>query len=270
MTILDDLGKVGNKLSEIRISPIAYRKDPDLSFLANCRNEDLELLFEVLTKNKKGKRRLTQQLTLHRRYKWHNPDHHAYWDLIAAELQGYGASSISTLLRGGRGVPYREMLLDVCDKLKVNYNKESSTRDIEMNLLMKLLKDSLEKMNDEQLREVVAALQLKTAKPTKEAVLAALQTAVKVGGFSSYATTVVVANAVLKSIIGRGLTFAGNAMLTRAVAVFAGPIGWIATGIWTLADVAGPAYRVTIPACVVVAYLREKPQTDGVLENSEK
>lgn len=253
-----------------RINTIVYRKDPDLSFLENCKNEDLELLFEVLTKDKKGKPRLTQQLTLHRRYRWHNPDHHAYWDLIAAELQGYGASSISTLLRGGRGVAYREILFDVCDKLSVKYNKETSTRDIEMNLLMKLLEDSLEKMNDEQLREVVSALQLKTALPTKEAVLAALQAAVKIGGFSSYATTVVVANAVLKSIIGRGLTFAGNAMLTRAVAVFAGPIGWVITGIWTLVDVAGPAYRVTIPACVVVAFLREKGQTDAGDGDSKK
>ncbi|MGO2347568.1 MAG: DUF3944 domain-containing protein, partial [Providencia sp.] len=27
---------------------------------------------------------------------------------------------------------------------------------------------------------------------------------------------------------------------------------------WLVADLAGPAYRVTVPACIIVAYLRQK------------
>ena len=41
------------------------------------------------------------------------------------------------------------------------------------------------------------------------------------------------------------------------IGAFAGPIGWVITGLWTLADVAGPAYRVTIPAVIQVAFLRQ-------------
>ncbi len=57
----------------------------------------------------------------------------------------------------------------------------------------------------------------------------------------------IIANAILKAILGRGLTIAGNAALTRTMAVLTGPIGWVITGLWTAIDIAGPAYRVTIP-----------------------
>ncbi|WRC94931.1 flagellar biosynthesis protein FlgG [Helicobacter pylori] len=40
--------------------------------------------------------------------------------------------------------------------------------------------------------------------------------------------------------------------------ILAGPVGWIITGVWTAIDIAGPAYRVTVPACVLVAALRLK------------
>ena len=42
------------------------------------------------------------------------------------------------------------------------------------------------------------------------------------------------------------------------MAIFAGPIGWLLTVIWTAIDVAGPAYRVTIPCCIQIAYMRRR------------
>ncbi|GAA7445326.1 hypothetical protein MM0357_09260 [Helicobacter pylori] len=40
--------------------------------------------------------------------------------------------------------------------------------------------------------------------------------------------------------------------------VLAGPIGWVITGALVSINLAGPAYRVTVPACVLVATLRLK------------
>lgn len=40
--------------------------------------------------------------------------------------------------------------------------------------------------------------------------------------------------------------------------VLAGPIGWVITGALVSINLAGPAYRVTVPACVLVAALRLK------------
>ncbi|EJB62817.1 flagellar biosynthesis protein FlgG [Helicobacter pylori] len=40
--------------------------------------------------------------------------------------------------------------------------------------------------------------------------------------------------------------------------ILAGPIGWVITGALVSVNLAGPAYRVTVPACVLVATLRLK------------
>ncbi|EMH38121.1 hypothetical protein HMPREF1428_01328, partial [Helicobacter pylori GAM83T] len=45
----------------------------------------------------------------------------------------------------GTGVLYREILCEVCNKLKVNYNKKSDTTLIEENMLSSILQKSLEK-----------------------------------------------------------------------------------------------------------------------------
>jgi small GTP-binding protein len=77
------------------------------------------------------------------------------------------------------------------------------------------------------------------------------------GGFAVYRMSVIVANMVSRALIGRGLVFAANATLVRAVGLVIGPIGWIASGLWLAYDLAGPAFRKTVPAVVHVAMLRQ-------------
>lgn len=142
--------------------------------------------------------------------------------------------------------------------MKVNFNKESAVDVIEMNLLMKILVNSLDKMTPEELKQVIEGLDLKTTNFTNEGVAAALQAAMRMGKFYTYKIAMVVANGVAKALLGRGLTLAANAAISRTIGIFLGPIGWVITGIWTLVDIAGPAYRVTIPSVVQVAYMRIK------------
>jgi uncharacterized protein YaaW (UPF0174 family)/transcriptional regulator with XRE-family HTH domain len=246
---------------------VKYRHDPDLDFLRTCANEHLQYLVDVLIKDKDGDPRWTEELTESVRYKQEYPNHQAYWDLIAAEVQLFGANSIASAFRGGEGVLYKEVLTDVCSKMKVNFNKKSPTEVIEMNLLMKILLDCIGKLEESELKEVVSSLDLKTTSYTPEAVTIALQAAIRMGGFASYTIALTVANAVLKRLIGRGLSLAVNAAIARVMSIFAGPIGWIITGLWTAIDIAGPAYRVTIPACVVTAWLRRQ-QKYGQTENA--
>ena len=126
-----------------------YRHDNDLEFLRNIKSEDLEDLVYCITHDKDGEVRFTEELTNSKVYKLHHPNHTKYWDLIAAEIQHFGGNSFANMFRGGRGVEYKEVLIDVCDKMKVNYNKYSSVDKIESNLLMKILTDALEKMSAE-------------------------------------------------------------------------------------------------------------------------
>ncbi len=50
----------------------------------------------------------------------------------------------------------------------------------------------------------------------------------------------------------------GKVALKKTLGFLAGPIGWVITGALVSINLAGPAYRVTVPACVLVATLRKK------------
>ena len=232
--------------------------DKDLLFLRNADNCDLKVLVDYETKTKKGKTRWTEELTTTVNYKLFYPDRlQLMIEDIAEELQRYGGNTFINILRG-HGVEYRELLIDVCKRLKVNFNKESSIEMIEYNLLQKILLDSLENMTIEELKNILDEMNIPTQGYGKQAFVAALQMAIKRGGFSAYKIAVIVANAISRALIGRGLTIAANAAITRWLSVFAGPIGWTVTAIWTAIDIAGPAYRVTIPSVVQIAYMRIK------------
>lgn len=234
---------------------MAYKFDKDLEFLRELKSSDLNELVDIL-KGKEGDKRATESLSSNDLFKRFYPDHQEYIELILGELQLFGGNSFVNMFRGG-GVLYKEILCDVCDKLKVNYNKSQNTQTIEQGLFMKILSDSLDKMSEDDLRNISSELGLKTTSFTSQAVMGALQIAIKQSGFMAYKIALIVANAIAKAILGRGLVLATNVGIVRTVSIFAGPIGWLITGIWTAADIAGPAYRVTIPAVIQVAFLRQ-------------
>ncbi|WP_423752150.1 DUF3944 domain-containing protein [Helicobacter pylori] len=235
-----------------------------MEFLKQLESSDLLDLFEVLVFGKDGEKRFTEGLTLSEEYKRHGSDYAKYAERIAEELQHYGANSFASALRG-TGVLYKEILCDACDHLKVNYHEESETSLIEQNMLSKILERSLEEMDDEEVKEMCDELGVKnTNKLGKQALSTAALTLFKMGDFKSYQLAVIVANAVIKAIFQRGLSLGANAALTRGLSILTGPVGWIITGVWTAIDIAGPAYRVTIPACILVTTLRLKAQANEI------
>ncbi|MCC4307106.1 DUF3944 domain-containing protein [Alcanivorax marinus] len=252
---------------------MAYREDQDLEFLGEMPSRDLDGLVECLTRDKDGDRRWTEELTTSDLYKSHYPDHAKYWQLIAAELQCFGANSLSTALRRGKGVCYREVLTDVSGKMGVKSDKKMGVLEIENNLLEKILIDAVEKMSDSERAEfskVIGVTNLRSFAPASLA--AAIQLAFKAGGFKSFQLTLIIANAVTRSLLGHGLTLAGNAALMRAASLLTGPVGWALTGAWTAVDLAGPAYRVTVPAVIQVAVIRKKyiAEREGILRDIEE
>ncbi|MDR0805367.1 MAG: DUF3944 domain-containing protein [Enterobacteriaceae bacterium] len=235
-----------------------YRIDPDLSFFGQCDNEELGMLLSVLTHDAKdGKKRWTESLTSMPEYQLFYPDHQRYWTSIAAELQAYGANSIATLARKNQGVLYRELLQDVCKKLKVNYNKNSTIETIELNMLLKVLEKSLSEMSQDDLEVLAGNMQLNLSNPTPQLMLIAVQAAVRTSGFAALELATIGAISVINAMGGIatiGTIFAAQ----RALSIIAGPIGLAFSSAWLVSDIAGPAYRVTVPACIIVAYMRQK------------
>ncbi len=118
-------------------------------------------------------------------------------------MQRYGGNSFVNFFRG-EGVLYKEILCDVCDHLKVNYNEKSSISLIEQNMLAKLLKDSLEQMSKKDLEELCHELDMsnidKMISENKQLLIASVLTLFKAGGSHSYTLAIAVADAMVKKL----------------------------------------------------------------------
>lgn len=249
---------------------MAYRDDTGLKFLGTLSSDELDDLVKIITHDTDGEVRFTETLTSKDIYKRNYPNHSVYWQDVAEEIQCFGGNTFANIFRGGRGVEYKEILCDVCDQLKVNYNKYASVELIEENLLMKILRDALDKMTPEEMRELGKELGIESVgNLNSQAFIAIFQSIFKAGGFKSYKLTLIIVNAIMKALTGSGLKLATNASLMRAMSVLTGPIGWAMTTAWTMFDIAGTAYRVTIPAVIQIAYLRKLSENRNEIKKLE-
>lgn len=237
-----------------------YKHDTNLDFLKACSSADLDVLVQVLIKEVGGVFRMSENLTKSELYRKHAPNHSVYWEQIACEIQCFGANTFATLWRGGHGVEYKEILIDVCSIMKVNFDPHSSVELIELNMLMKIMIDSMKKKTAEQLKELVVELKLDTTDFTKQAVISAIQAGVRSSGLLAYRIAYIVANQRARHISVLGLSLSANAENSRAFSISAGPIGWIITALYCAYGMAGPAFRVTIPCVIQIAFLRLKVQ----------
>ncbi|GAA8470039.1 hypothetical protein HpNP8_01220 [Helicobacter pylori] len=62
----------------------------------------------------------------------------------------------------------------------------------------------------------------------------------------------------------------GKVALKKTLGILAGPIGWVITGALVSINLAGPAYRVTVPACVLIATLRLKLEQEARLKAEQE
>ncbi|MBQ2761864.1 MAG: DUF3944 domain-containing protein [Mailhella sp.] len=228
---------------------MSYRADTDLEFLATISKEDLKGLARVITHDNDGSERLGQMLSQA------NPNSKNYWKDVAEQIQTYGANTVMTIFRFGHGVSYREVLKDVCDKLDVNYEKSSSTSYIEKCLLDKILNDAWFKLSDQEKKRLLISVNIPySPQMMTGAGLTALSALMSTGSILAYRLTAMV----VLSVTGALAPLLGNTALAfvigRGAGWLLGPLGW---GL-TVLSIAGPAYRVTVPACATVALLRKK------------
>lgn len=150
------------------------------------------------------------------------------------------------------------MLCDVCEHTDVKYRKEDTTEAIELSLLLALLEKSLSDMSPEELREFADSMGTELTVPTAPLILMAIRTAVRASGFAAYRLSAVMLSTLARVVLGRSLSMVTYLTLSRSIAVLAGPVGITLSTGWLLADMAGPALRVTVPACLLVACLRQQ------------
>ena len=250
---------------------MAYRKDEDLEFLRELNNRALDNLVSILTRDENGKIRTTESLTGKDLYRQHHPNHDKYLDLILEELQTFGGNTFVNQIRRS-GVLYKEILCDVADNLKVKYDKSANVENIEKAILLNFFNRSLENLSESELKEVAKEFSIDTSTFTKESISNAIAKTKNLAFLSQIAMlavksiadkvainmTALAANSVIAGSASAMATKATAFLGSRAVGVLAGPIGWAISGAWVVNDIAGPAYRVTVPAVIYIAFLRSQ------------
>ena len=232
--------------------------DPLIELLSKATNEELAPLVEILcAKGGEMWGGMMCQLPRTAAYKNHYPNHQAYVRDIVAEIQKFGANTLATQLwRGGKGVPYHEIVIDVAGRVGVKSGGKS-TREIEQEIITKLLMDTYETMSAEQRREFLLSLKIRDRKLLlAPGGVEAARIAIQHSGFAVYKGSLIVANAAAQQLLGHGLSLATNAALTKGIAIFAGPVGLVFAALLGSNALAAPARRVTVPIVLQVAAIR--------------
>ena len=234
----------------------AKTTDKDLRFLSSCENEDLRVLCDILTHDRLGNIRITEQLTSTDEYNRNYPEDMLFLvPQISNELLKYGSNTLATFWHNEPD-SYETVLRRVCKQMDVRTMEQDSVAKMEHNLLTTLCQDTLNKMSERELRLLANENDIPDKTLTRQALTAALLMAIR----TSRAVLTRIAARVIQYIVEiitiRGVATAGIETATRAVSGALGPIGWIALGAWTVYDISSPAYRVCVPAVLQVAYMR--------------
>lgn len=230
------------------IGTLSIMKDPDLIFLEDCDNEQLKTLIDILVYDKDGNKRYTESISSTQKFDMYYPNR--VKDLIPEivnEIQLFGGNTIANKLRG-HGVYYREILEDVCDKMKVNYNKKLSTPLLEMELLRKVAMNAVENMSEDDIKVFDENLD-------KDKLMKAVMAG---NGPILTALTAIIVQQVTRQAAKSGTMMLFGRVLAPRIVAFAVPVINALALAWAIYDIAGPAYRVTIPFTITTAFLRRQ------------
>lgn len=234
----------------------AKTTDKDLRFLSSCENEDLRVLCDILTHDRLGNIRITEQLTATDEYNRNYPEDMLFLvPQISNELLKYDSNTLATFWHNEPD-SYETVLRRVCKQMDVRTMEKDSVAKMEHNLLTTLCQDTLDKMSERELRLLANENGIPDKTLTRQALTAALLMAIRTSRAVLTRIVARVIQYIVEIITIRGVATAGIETATRAVGGALGPIGWIALGAWTVYDITSPAYRVCVPAVLQVAYMR--------------
>ena len=233
------------------------KQDKDLMFLASCQNDYLRTLCDILTYNNKGEIRLSEQLTDTDAYLNYYPDRmNLMTREIAEELRKFGSNTVRTFCRKGEADSYETIVRRVCKRMRVKVSDSDNTESMERELLTTICEQTTSKMSDEELRHLADKAGIPHKSLNHQMLISAIMFAIRRNSYllteMIYYVTVRIAN----MLLGRWITMMGMSTVGRYLSIAAGPIGWVALAGWTISDIASPAYRVMIPAVIMVASMR--------------
>lgn len=168
--------------------------------------------------------------------------------LLIRELQHFGGNTVMNLFRRN-GVSYSEIVDDVASHLKIKVAKNAPVKEKESLIIDAIFASSWNKMSDDDRRQLLRDMGINTSislDKLSRMELPLLQRAAMVAsGLAQIAT-------------GKALPLIAGLGIGRVLGVLTGPVGLALTGLYTAYDISNPAFRITLPCVVQIAWIRLK------------
>ena len=164
---------------------------------------------------------------------------------------------------------FDEICVGVAKRLKLKglVRKQISCWELLERIIRNMWEDMINNMSEEERKTLAESIfedeEFKEAAKkanydwTKVGAGAALLAIKKFGGFATYKMAVIIANQAARALLGRGLTLAANAALTRTISIVLGPVGWLLLA-WGINDLLGTNYKRIIPAVLYLYCIYER------------
>lgn len=237
---------------------MALIHDPDLdAVLSQADDEDLAVLIDHITDKGDGRISLaasTCSLLVLAKGQVQVDD--IARAIIAEEIARFGGNSLMNLFRGGGGVAYMEIARDVAEHLKAKHPSSTDVGTIELAILRKLTEQSLNKMNEDDKVAFFKQFGMRYAAGSGTVAATGLIACIVESSAASYQLSSLIAHSTARALLGRGLA-AGFGPMASGAAIVA-PVAMALSLIWGVYGLTSPAYRVTVPCVVHIAYMRRK------------
>ena len=233
------------------------KQDRDLMFLASCQNDDLRTLCDILTYNNKGEIRLSEQLTDTNAYLNYYPDRmYMMAKELSEELRKFGTNTVKTFCRKGEADSYETIVRRVCKRMGVKVKDSDNTYIMELELLTTICEQTTSRLSDEELRSLADKAGIPHKNLNHQMLVTAILFAIRSNAYLLTEMIYFVTSRIASMLLGRWIGMMGMSAVGRYLGMAAGPIGWTLLAGWTISDIASPAYRVMIPAVIMVASMR--------------
>lgn len=162
--------------------------------------------------------------------------------LLVRELQHFGGNTFVNLFRRN-GVSYSEIVDDVASHLKMKVQAAASVEEKEALIIDCVFTSSWKKMSDDERSQILRDMGINGS--------ASMDIPV-------WQRAALVANSLAQTTAGKVLPLIAGLGIGRVLGVLTGPVGLAITGLYTAYDISNPAFRVTLPCVVQIAWIRLK------------
>ena len=162
--------------------------------------------------------------------------------LLVRELQHFGGNTFVNLFRRN-GVSYSEIVDDVASHLKIKAPAVTSVEEKETLIIDCVFTLSWQKMSDAERSQILRDMDISASVSLDIPV---------------WQKAALVANGLAQTTAGKVLPLIVGLGIGRVLGVLTGPVGLAITGLYAAYDISNPAFRVTLPCVVQIAWIRLK------------